>query len=56
MMKQEVPTLEMKGLVDYLWKRYPNGFVANIKKGEVPQIPGEIYGVSADIGPKNNPL
>ncbi len=37
MMKQEVPTPEMKGLVDYLWKRYPNGFVANIKKGEVPK-------------------
>ncbi len=37
MMKREVPIPEMKGLVDDLWKRYPKGFVANIKKGEVPR-------------------
>jgi len=27
----------LKNLVDELWKKYPNGFVANVSKGEAPQ-------------------
>lgn len=37
MMKKVIPTEEMKCLIDELWKRYPKGLVANIKKGEVPE-------------------
>jgi len=36
MMKKEIPTQEMKRLVDDLWKKYPKGLVANVGKGEVP--------------------
>jgi len=36
MLKKMVPTGEMRDLIDDLWKKYPNGLVANIKKGEVP--------------------
>jgi len=37
MMKKMIPTEEMKSLVGELWKKYPKGFVANIKKGDVPE-------------------
>ncbi len=37
MMKKLVPSQEMVQLVDVLWKRYPNGLVTNIKKGDVPE-------------------
>ncbi len=37
MMKEQIPTEEMSSLVDDLWKRYPQGLVTNIKKGEVPE-------------------
>jgi len=37
MMKKMIPTEEMKSLINDLWKEYPDGLVANIKKGEVPE-------------------
>ncbi len=37
MMKREIPTEEMNSLIDELWKEYPDGLVANMKKGEVPE-------------------
>lgn len=36
MMKKKVVTLEMNNLIDELWKKYPNGLVANVSKGDVP--------------------
>lgn len=37
MLKEKVPTRQMKGLVDKLYGKYPKGLVANIQKGEVPK-------------------
>jgi hypothetical protein len=37
MVKEFSPTPEIKKLVDQLWKQYPNGFVGQILKGEVPK-------------------
>jgi len=37
MIKEQVPTKEMKKTVDILYKGYPKGFVANISKGEAPE-------------------
>jgi len=37
MMKEQVPTEDMKKMVDRLYKGYPKGFVANISKGEAPE-------------------
>lgn len=37
MVKEFSPTEETKELVDQLWKKYPNGFVGQILKGEVPK-------------------
>jgi Putative transposase/Transposase zinc-binding domain len=37
MMKEFSATDEVKALVDQLWKQYPNGFVGQILKGEVPK-------------------
>lgn len=36
MLKKEIGTEEIKRLVDECYKRYPNGFVANVQKGDVP--------------------
>ena len=37
MVKEWFQCIEMNGLIDELWKRYPNGLVANVSKGEVPE-------------------
>jgi hypothetical protein len=37
MLKEQVPTPEMRTKIDELYKKYPNGLVANIQKGEVPK-------------------
>ena len=37
MLKEQVPTEEMRAKIDELYERYPNGLVANIQKGEVPK-------------------
>ena len=37
MMKEIVPTQEMKNLINKLWKKYPKGLVANVTKGKVPE-------------------
>ena len=37
MMKEMIHTQEMGDLIDELWKRYPRGIVANVKRGEVPE-------------------
>jgi len=37
MLKREVDTPEMKQLIDELWARYPQGLVANVQRGEVPE-------------------
>lgn len=36
MLKKEIGTEEIMMLVDSCYKRYPNGFVANVQKGDVP--------------------
>ncbi len=36
MLRREVDTEEIEKLVDYCYKKYPNGFVANVQKGNVP--------------------
>ena len=36
MMKEIMPTDEVKRVVDDLWKKYPKGFVAHVTKGKVP--------------------
>ncbi len=36
MLKKEIGTEEVMRLVDDSYKRYPNGFVANVQKGDVP--------------------
>jgi hypothetical protein len=37
MLKEKVPGREMKGLIDRLYGKYPQGLVANIQKGAVPK-------------------
>jgi len=37
MMKEVVPTDEMKSLINDLWKKYPKGLVAHVTKGKVPE-------------------
>lgn len=37
MMKKKFCAEDMKMLIDELWKKYPNGLVANVSKGEVPE-------------------
>ena len=37
MLKERVPTREMQAKIDELYRNYPDGLVANIQKGEVPQ-------------------
>ena len=37
MLKEQVPTVEMKLLIDSLWKKLSKGLVANVSKGHVPQ-------------------
>ena len=37
MVKSWFDTSEIKKLVDYLWKKYPKGLVANVSKGSVPE-------------------
>jgi hypothetical protein len=37
MLKQVVPTLEMKSLIDDLYRKYPKGLVAHVSKGKVPE-------------------
>ena len=63
MLKEKVPTRQMKGLIDKLYGKYPKGLVANIQKGEVPKtdkefskIFGQICGKSADIGEADTAL
>jgi hypothetical protein len=37
MLKEQIPTRQMRQKIDELYKRYPNGLVANIQRGEVPK-------------------
>lgn len=37
LIKKNNPTPEMRKLVDELWMSYPDGFVANVTKGKVPE-------------------
>jgi len=37
MVKSWFDTSGIKRLVDHLWKKYPNGLVANVSKGSVPE-------------------
>ena len=37
MLKERVPTREMQAKIDELYRKYPDGLVANIQKGEVPK-------------------
>jgi Putative transposase/Transposase zinc-binding domain len=36
MLREQLDTDEIDKLVDYCYKRYPKGFVANVQKGDVP--------------------
>lgn len=36
MLREEIDTEEIEKLVDYCYKRYSKGFVANVQKGDVP--------------------
>jgi hypothetical protein len=36
MIKRELDTQEIEKLIDYCYKKYPNGFVAHVQKGDVP--------------------
>ena len=36
MIREELDTEEAEKLVDYCYKKYPKGFVANVQKGDVP--------------------
>ncbi len=36
MLKRQLDTQEIEKLVDYCYKKYPNGFVAHVQKGDVP--------------------
>ena len=37
MLKEQVPTTEMRAKIDELYLKYPNGLVANVQRGEVPK-------------------
>ena len=37
MLKEQVPTEELHAKIDELYRKYPNGLVANIEKGKVPK-------------------
>ena len=37
MLRERVPTREMRAKIDELYRSYPDGLVANIQKGEVPK-------------------
>ena len=37
MLKERVPTQEMQAKINELYRKYPDGLVANIQKGEVPK-------------------
>jgi len=37
MLREQVPTKQMQVKIDELYRRYPNGLVANIQKGQVPK-------------------
>jgi RNA binding exosome subunit len=37
MLREQVPTKQMQAKIDELYRRYPNGLVANIQKGQVPK-------------------
>jgi hypothetical protein len=37
MLKKKIRTKQIKVLIDKLYRKYPNGLVANIQKGEVPK-------------------
>lgn len=37
MLREQVPTREMRAKIDKLYRKYPKGLVANIRKGEVPK-------------------
>ncbi len=37
MLKERVPTRQMRVMIDKLYRKYPNGLVANVQKGEVPK-------------------
>jgi len=59
MLKEEIGTGEIRGLVDKCYERYPKGFVANVQKGDVPSRYRSLakylakYVVSADINQEN---
>jgi Putative transposase len=36
MLKEKMPTEEIKSLINVLWKKYPKGLVAHVTKGKVP--------------------
>ena len=36
MLREQLDTEEIEQLVDYCYKKYPKGFVANVQKGDVP--------------------
>jgi len=37
MIKEQLPGKEIRGQIDRLYRKYPNGLVANIQKGQVPK-------------------
>lgn len=37
MLKEQIDNEDIEKLIDDLWKKYPNGIVANVKEGEVPE-------------------
>ena len=37
MLKEKVNTSEMRGKIDELYKKYPNGLVAHVQRGQVPK-------------------
>jgi len=37
MVKDYFQTPEINKLIDELWRKYPNGLVANVSKGNVPE-------------------
>jgi lipoprotein-anchoring transpeptidase ErfK/SrfK len=37
MLKEKIPTRQMKALIERLYGKYPKGLVANIQRGEVPK-------------------
>jgi hypothetical protein len=37
MIKEQLPGKEIRAQIDRLYRKYPNGLVANIQKGQVPK-------------------